>query len=106
VWGTLLDLWFVIALVIGAGQHHSQFASHTWAQVLAWCGGSALWIALAFTVWLIRGREDRPAPMAELPGDNSPKKLTPPIIMFAVLRALAMAGAAAIAFGAGLSHGR
>ena len=104
VWGTLLDLWFVIALVIGAGQHGSHVTSHTWGQVLAWCGGSALWIALAFIVWLIRGREDRPRPMAELPGDNSPKKLTPPIIMFAVLRALAMAGAAAISFGAGLSH--
>jgi uncharacterized membrane protein YccC len=72
--------------------------------VLAWCGGSALWIALAFIVWLIRGREDRPQPMAELPGDNSPQKLTGPVIMFAVVRALAMAGAAAISFGAGLSH--
>jgi hypothetical protein len=104
VWGTLLDLWFVIALVIGAGQHDSPATSHTWAQVLAWCGGSALWIALAFSVWLIRGRADRPQPMAELPGDNSPQKLTAPVIMFAVLRALAMAGAAAISFGAGLSH--
>jgi hypothetical protein len=73
VWGTLLDLWFVIALVIGAGQHDSHVTSHTWAQVLAWCGGSALWIALAFAVWLIRGRADRPRPMAELPGDNSPQ---------------------------------
>jgi hypothetical protein len=104
VWGTLLDLWFVIALVIGAGQHDSPGTSHTWAQVLAWCGGSALWIVLAFIVWLIRGREDRPQPMAELPGDNSPQKLTAPVIMFAVLRALAMAAAAAISFGAGLSH--
>jgi hypothetical protein len=104
VWGTLLDLWFVIALVIGAGQHHSPITSHTWAQVLAWCGGSALWIALAFIVWLIRGRADRPRPMAELPGDNSPQKLTPPIITFAVLRALAMAAAAAISFGGGFSH--
>jgi hypothetical protein len=104
VWGTLLDLWFVIALVVGAGDHHSLVPSHTWAQVLAWCGGSALWIALALIVWLIGGREDRPRPMAELPGDNSPKKLTAPLIMFAVLRALAMAAAAAISFGAGLSH--
>jgi hypothetical protein len=104
VWGTLLDLWFVIALVIGAGQHESPLTSHTWGQVVAWCGGSALWIALVLIVWLIRGREDRPQPMAELPGDNSPRQLTAPVIMFAVLRALAMAGAAAISFGAGLSH--
>ena len=54
--------------------------------------------------WLIRGRKDRPQPIAELPGDTSPRKLTPPIIVFAVLRALGMAGATAIAFGAGLSH--
>jgi hypothetical protein len=42
--------------------------------------------------------------MAELPGDNSPKRLTVPVIMFAVLRALAMVSAAAISFGVGLSH--
>jgi hypothetical protein len=104
VWGTLLDLWFVIALVVGAGQHHGHVTGHVWAQALGWCGGSALWIALAFIVWLIRGREDRPQPWPELPGDNSPRKLTAPLIGFAVLRALAMAGAAAISFGAGLSH--
>ena len=33
-----------------------------------------------------------------------PRKLTPPLIAFAVLRALGIAGATAIAFGAGLSH--
>ena len=31
-------------------------------------------------------------------------KLTPPVIAFAVLRAIGMAGATAIAFGAGMSH--
>jgi len=29
-----------------------------------------------FIGWLIRGREDRPQPFAELPDDTSPQKLT------------------------------
>jgi len=72
--------------------------------VVAWVGGTALWIAVTFVEWLIRGRKDQPQPVAELPGDTSPRKLTPPLIVFAVLRALGMAGATAIAFGANLSH--
>ena len=100
----LLNIWFVIALVLGSDQHDAHVTSHTWAQALAWGGGTALWIALTFIAWLIRGRKDRPQPIAELPGDTSPRKLTPPLIAFAVLRALGMAGATAIAFGAGMSH--
>jgi Fusaric acid resistance protein-like len=100
----LLNLWFFVALVLGSNHHNAHVASHTWGQVLAWVGGTALWIALTFIGWLIRGRKDRPQPVAELPGDTLPRKLTRPLIMFAVLRALAMAGATAIAFGAGLSH--
>jgi uncharacterized membrane protein YccC len=72
--------------------------------VVAWVGGTALWIVVTFIAWLIRGRQDQPQPIAELPGDTSPRKLTPPLIAFAVLRALGMAGATALAFGANLSH--
>ena len=100
----LLNLWFVVALVLGANSHNALLTSHTWAQALAWVGGTALWIALTFAGWLVHGRNDRPQPVAELPGDTSPRKLTPPLIMFAVLRALGVAGATAIAFGAHLSH--
>jgi Fusaric acid resistance protein-like len=74
-------------------------------QVLAWAGGSALWIAVTFIGWLIRGREDRPQPVAELLGDTSRQKLTRPLIMFAVIRALVIAGTVALAFGLNLSHG-
>jgi hypothetical protein len=101
---TLLNLWFFVALVLGSNQHHTHLTSHTWGQVLAWVGGTALWIALTFVAWLIQGRKDRPQPFPEIPGDTSPRKLTPPLIAFAVLRALGMAAATAIAFGAGLSH--
>ena len=100
----ILNTWFFVALVLGSNHHNAHVTSHTWAQALAWVGGTALWIALTFMGWLIRGRKDRPQPIAELPGDTSPRKLTPPLIAFAVLRALGMAGATAIAFGAGLSH--
>jgi hypothetical protein len=60
---------------------------------------------VTFFGWLIRGREDRPQPVAELPGDTSRRKLTRPLIMFALIRAIAIAGAVALAFGLNLSHG-
>jgi len=102
----LLNIWFIIALGIASSFHHyAHITSYTWAQVLAWAGGSALWIVVTFIGWLIRGREDRPQPIAELPGDTSRQKLTRPLIMFAVIRALVMAGTVALAFGLNLSHG-
>jgi len=102
----LLNLWFVVALGVASSfHHHAHITSYTWAQVLAWVGGSALWIVVTFIGWLVRGRQDRPQPVAELPGDTSRQKLTRPLIMFAVIRAVALAGTVAIAFGLDLSHG-
>jgi hypothetical protein len=102
----LLNLWFVIAIALAFSLHpHPHITNYTWAQVAAWAGGSALWIAVTFLEWLIRGRADRPQPMAELPGDTSRRSLTKPVVMFALIRALAIAGAAALAFGLNLSHG-
>ena len=102
----LLNVWFIIALVVGSGLHQAaHITSYTWAQVLAWAGGSALWILVTFIEWLIRGRVDRPQPVAELPGDTSRRKLTGPLIMFAVLRAIVVAGTFALAFGLNLPHG-
>jgi hypothetical protein len=102
----LLNLWFIIALAVASSfHHHARITSYTWAQVLAWAGGSALWIAVTFIAWLVRGRQDRPQPVAELPGDTSRRKLTRPLIMFAVIRAVVIAGTAALAFGLNLPHG-
>jgi uncharacterized membrane protein YccC len=42
---------------------------------------------------------------SEQPGDTSRRALTPPLIMFAVLRALVVAGTFAIAYGANPPHG-
>lgn len=102
----LLNLWFVITLGLASGFHHqTRITSYTWAQVLAWVGGSALWIAVTLVGWLVRGRRDRPQPIAELPGDTSRHKLTRPLIMFAVIRAVVIGGTVALAFGLDLSHG-
>src|SRR5215469_4116477 len=90
---TLLNLWFVISLGIAFSfHHHVHITSYTWAQVLAWTGGSALWIAVTFFEWLIRGRRDRPQPIAEVPGDTSRRKLTQPVIAFAIIRSLVISG--------------
>jgi uncharacterized membrane protein YccC len=102
----LLNIWFLVVLSLAVGfHHHAHITNYTWAQVLAWLGGSALWIVITFVEWLIRGRTDRPPPVPELPGDTSPRRLTSPMIMFAAIRAVAIAGAVAIAFGLDLSHG-
>jgi hypothetical protein len=102
----LLNIWFIVALGIAFSfHHHARITSYTWAQVAAWAGGSALWIVVTFMEWLIRGRHDRPQPVAELPGDTSRRTLTRPLLMFAVIRALVMAGTVALAFGLNLSHG-
>jgi hypothetical protein len=103
--GLLLNLWFLVTLGLASSFHHTHITSDTWAQVAAWAGGSALWIAVTFVAWLIRGRQDRPQPVAELPGDTSRRELDAPLIMFALIRAIAIAGTVALAFGLDLSHG-
>ena len=101
----LLNVWFIAALALAFSLHqHTRITNHTWAQVAAWAGGSALWIAVTFIEWLIRGRTDRPPPIAEIPGDTARRALTPPLVAFALIRALAIAGATAIGFGLNLSH--
>jgi Fusaric acid resistance protein-like len=102
----LLNLWFIVALAVAFSLHpHPHITSYTWAQAAAWAGGSALWIAVTFLAWLIRGRTDRPQPIAELPGDAARRSLTRPVVLFALIRALAIAGGAALGFGLNLSHG-
>ncbi|WP_329209482.1 FUSC family protein [Streptomyces sp. NBC_00683] len=101
-----LNIWFIAALGQAFSLHHSaRITTYTWAQVLAWAGGAALWIVMTFAGWLIRGRKDHPPMVAEIPGDTSRRKLTRPLIIFAVIRALVMAGTVALAFGLDLSHG-
>ena len=100
----LLNVWFLIALAVADSYQHSQTASHTWAQTLAWLAGAALWLAVSLVAWLARGREERPQYVAELPGDTSRRKLDRPLIMFAVIRAVAIAITVSIAWGFDLEH--
>lgn len=102
----LLNVWFIVAIALTSSLHqHARITNYTWAQVLAWTGGAALWIVVTFAWWLIRGRADSGVPFAEIPGDTSRKKLTPPLIVFAVIRALVIGGTVALAFGLDLSYG-
>jgi hypothetical protein len=66
----VLNVWFIVALGV-AFSLPPHITSHIWAQVVAWAGGSALWIAATFIWWLVRGRPDRPPPLLELPGDTT-----------------------------------
>ena len=79
--------------------HSGLIHPEPWKQALAWLVGSALWIACTFIMWLARGRITEPQPVPEIPGDISPRPLTRPIILFAVIRAAAVSIAIAIAFG-------
>jgi hypothetical protein len=106
VTGLLLNIWFIIVLALAFSFHHqTRITQYTWAQTLAWVGGAAVWISATFIAWLIRGRKDVPQPIAELPGDTSRHKLTRPAVMFAVIRAVVIAGTEALALGLNLSHG-
>ncbi|WP_435131481.1 FUSC family protein [Actinacidiphila sp. bgisy144] len=102
----LLNSWFVIALSMAFNlHHHTRVTDHTWAQTASWAAGSALWIAVVCLGRLIQGRAERPQPIAEVPGDTSRRRLTAPAVVFALIRAVAIAGSAALAFGLDLSHG-
>jgi uncharacterized membrane protein YccC len=95
-----IGLGAVTATSSGASSYKlDRVTSHTWAQVLAWLAGSALWIGFTCIMWLARGRKPRPQPVPEIPGDVSPRELTRPIILFAVIRALAVSIAVGIGFG-------
>jgi hypothetical protein len=103
----LLNVWFIIVLglptliAFGLPGLFRSGLIHTepWKQALAWLVGSAVWIAYTFIMWLARGRVTEPQPVAEIPGDISPRPLTRPIVLFAVIRAVAVSIAVAIAFG-------
>jgi Fusaric acid resistance protein-like len=95
----LLNVWFIIALGLPGIFSSGRIHAHPWEQALAWLAGSAVWIVVTFIMWLARGRKAQPQPVAEIPGDISPRPLTRPVILFAVIRAVAVSAAVAIAFG-------
>ena len=101
----LLNIWFIIALALPSAYHLDHIHTNAWAQTLAWLIGSALTLAYTCVMWLARGRTAQPQPAADLlPGDTSPVKLTRQVILFAVIRAIAVSIAVAIAFGLHLPY--
>ena len=96
---SLLNVWFLIALSIPAGEHLSAADAHWLQQALAWLIGAGLWIAFTLVGWLAKGRKAQASNLPEIPGDMTGKALTRPVILFAIIRALAIGIAVAIAFG-------
>ena len=108
----LVNVWFIVALGLPTllsfglpGLFHSGLI-HTepWKQALAWLIGSAVWVVYTFIMWMGHGRAAEPQPVAEIPGDISPRPLTRPLVLFAVIRAAALSIAVAISFGLHLPH--
>ncbi len=98
--GMLLNVWFVLAVGLPISFRADRIHTSGWDQALAWLIGSALWITLTFIVWLLSRRKWRPTPIIDVPGEpGAPVALTRPIVLFALVRALALAASAAIAFG-------
>jgi hypothetical protein len=96
--GILLNVWFLITLSAAAGLP-ARASAHPWNQALAWLIGAAIAIALISALWLARGRSRRPSPLPEIRDDLPPIKLSRPIVAFVLIRAVAVSGAVAIAFG-------
>jgi Fusaric acid resistance protein-like len=95
----LLNAWFLVEIALPGTYHLGHIHTSGWGQGLAWLIGSALTIAYTCIMWLVAGRTAQPEPIAEIPGGTAPVKLTRPLILFAVIRAIAIAVAVAIAFG-------
>jgi uncharacterized membrane protein YccC len=96
----LLNSWFLVAIALPVSYHQAHGHTNSWAQGLAWLIGSALATAYTAIVWLARGRTAQPQPAADIiPGSAEPVPLTRPVILFALIRAVAVAIAVAIAFG-------
>ena len=98
--GLLLNIWFLIAVALPAAYRLDHVHTNAWAQALAWLIGSALTIAYTTIMWLARGRTAQLQPGADvLPGDITPVKLTKAVILYVLIRAIAVSIAVAIAFG-------
>lgn len=103
---SLLSLWFLVAAALASGFQASDLVtSRTWAQVLAWTAGAVLWTAVTFALRHIRGRDERPERPGERFGDAPWGKPARPLLLFAMIRALAVAGTVALAYGLELPHG-
>jgi uncharacterized membrane protein YccC len=100
----LLNIWFLVALALAEGYRLSDTDVDAWSQALAWLIGAAAWIAFVVLAWLVRGRASVTTHFPEIPGSTEAVPLPRPIVLFAVIRAVAVSGAVAIAFGLSLPN--
>jgi len=99
----LVNSWFLVAIAVPEGHHWDTASSGWWRQALAWLVGGALFIAVSFVGWLLKGRREQATHFPEISG-TKPTALTRPVVLFMVIRALAIAIAVAIAFGFALPN--
>jgi hypothetical protein len=98
--GTLLNIWFVVVLSLPSAFDLARIQTTAASQTLAWLIGAAIAIGYTGAWWLVRGRTAQAQPAPEIiPGSTAPVELTRPVILFAVIRALALSISVAIAFG-------
>lgn len=99
--GVLLNSWFVVVLAssLGLGKTPAQTLPLVVPQALAWLAGGALWLALAWGVWMARrSSQPSPAPAAPLQ-DSGPAQFSRPLVTFALIAAIAVALATAVTWG-------
>ena len=98
--GLLLNIWFVVAVVLPISYSADRIKTTGWDQALAWLIGSAAVDHVDGHRVVGQWRKWRPGPVIDLPGEPfTPVELTQPVVLFALIRALALAASAAIAFG-------
>ncbi|MFE5326004.1 FUSC family protein [Embleya sp. NPDC056575] len=101
----LLNVWFLIAVALPDGYAADHVHTGAWPQALAWAVGSAMMIGWIGVMWPATGRSDRKQTGAELlPGDTTPVPLSRQVVLYCVIRAVAVAAAVAIAFGFSLPN--
>jgi hypothetical protein len=74
----LLNVWFIITLGLPVSYQADRIHTSSWPQALAWLIGAGLWVACTLIGWLALGRRTRPQPVAEIPGDISPRQCSSP----------------------------
>jgi hypothetical protein len=101
----LLNVWFIVAwqsrTATSVGTPPPTPGLSQWPGSLGRRSGSRCRSSLG---WYWAGARTVHNPVAELPGEVTPRKLTRPLIVFSVIRALAIAITVAIAFGLDLEH--
>ena len=95
----MLLSWFLVAISVPVAEHVTPAHSRWSEQALAWLVGASLWIALTLVGWLVRGRGAQASRMPEIPGNTGATAITRPVILFSLIRAVAIGIAVAIAFG-------